>query len=64
MYCTILIVIILCICGRSCKAEDENPSGASPTGVGGPQAISCDDANIVVTKASPNALTNAPCLLY
>jgi hypothetical protein len=64
MHCTILIVIILCIYGRLRKAEDENPSGAGPMGVGGPQATSCEDANIVVTKASPSTLANAHCLLF
>jgi hypothetical protein len=64
MHCTILSVIILCIYGRSRKAEDENPSRASPMGVGGPQATSCEDANIVVTKASSGALANAPCLSF
>jgi hypothetical protein len=31
--------------------------------VGGPQASSSEDANIVVIKASSGALTNNPCLL-
>jgi hypothetical protein len=30
---------------------------------GGPQASSCKDANIVVTKASPGACNHAHCLL-
>jgi hypothetical protein len=30
---------------------------------GGPQASSCEDANIVVIKESPGALTNDPCFL-
>jgi hypothetical protein len=63
MHCTILIVVILCIYGRSRKAEDGNPSEASPTGVGGPQATSCEDANIVVIKASPSAFNHVSCLL-
>jgi hypothetical protein len=63
MHCTILIVVILCIYDRSRKAEDRNPSEACPTGVGGPQAISCDDANIVVIKASIGASNHVPCLL-
>jgi hypothetical protein len=63
MYCTILIVAILCIYGRSRKDKDRNPSGASPTGVGGPQATSCEDANIVVIKASPGVFNHVPCLL-
>jgi hypothetical protein len=63
MHCTILIVIILCIYGRSRKAEDGNPSGASPTGVGGPQVSSCVDANIVVIKTSPDAFNQCFCVL-
>jgi hypothetical protein len=55
MNCTILNVVILCIYGRSRKAEDGNPSGASATGVGDPQATSCEDANIVVIKANSGA---------
>jgi hypothetical protein len=31
---------------------------------GDPQASSCVDANNVVIRASPGALTNAPCLLF
>jgi hypothetical protein len=64
MHCTILIVVILCIYSRSHKAEDENLNGASPTGVGGPQATSYEDASIVVIKASPGASHQRPCLLY
>jgi hypothetical protein len=60
MHCTILIVIILCIYGRSRKAEDGNPRGASPMGVGDPQESSCEDANIVVIKASPGASNYHP----
>jgi hypothetical protein len=30
---------------------------------GGPQASSCEDANIVMIKVSPDALINDPCLL-
>jgi hypothetical protein len=30
---------------------------------GGPQASSCEDANIVVIKASPAAFNHAPCFL-
>jgi hypothetical protein len=30
----------------------------------GQQALSCDDANIVVIKANPGALTHAPCILF
>jgi hypothetical protein len=30
---------------------------------GGPQESSCEDANIVVTKASPGASNHSPCLL-
>jgi hypothetical protein len=30
---------------------------------GGPQASSCEKANIVVITASPGALTNNPCIL-
>jgi hypothetical protein len=60
----ILIVVILCIYSRSHKAEDGNPSGASPMGVGDPQATSYEDANIVVIKASPSASHQSSCLLY
>jgi hypothetical protein len=63
MHCTILIVIILCIYGRSHKAEDGNPSGASPTGVGGKQATSYEDANIIVIKANSDAFNQCPCVL-
>jgi hypothetical protein len=31
--------------------------------LGGPQASSCEDANIIVIKASPGAFNHAPCLL-
>jgi hypothetical protein len=30
----------------------------------GPQASSCEDANIVVIKACPGASHQSPCLLY
>jgi hypothetical protein len=60
MHCTILIVIILCMYGRSRKVEDENPSEASPTGVGGPQAISYEDTNIVMIKASSDTSNHNP----
>jgi hypothetical protein len=30
---------------------------------GSPQAISCEDTNIIVIKASPGVLTHAPCIL-
>jgi hypothetical protein len=63
MHCIVLIVIILCIYGRSRKAEDGNPSRATPTGVGGPQATSYEDANIVVIKASPGVFNQCPCVL-
>jgi hypothetical protein len=31
--------------------------------LGGPQVLSCEDANIVVIKASPGSFNHAPCLL-
>jgi hypothetical protein len=64
MHCTILIVVILCIYGRSRKAKDGNPSGASPTGVGGPQVTSYKDANIVVIKASVHLTTIIEFILF
>jgi hypothetical protein len=39
-------------------------SGTSPMGVVGPQASSCDYANIIVIMASPSAFIPAPCLLF
>jgi hypothetical protein len=30
---------------------------------GGPEALSCDNANIVVIEASPSAFNHVPCLL-
>jgi hypothetical protein len=38
------------------QAEPESdPGGASPREYGDPQVISCEDANIIVIKASPGA---------
>jgi hypothetical protein len=42
---------------------ESDPRGASPREYGGPQPPNVMDANIVVIKASPGALTNNPCLL-
>jgi hypothetical protein len=41
--------------GRSREAETQDLSGASLRVFRGPQASSCGDANIVVSKASPGA---------
>jgi hypothetical protein len=39
---------------------ESDPRGASPREYGGPQPPNVMDANIVVIKASPGALTNNP----
>jgi hypothetical protein len=62
MHCTIQLRPYFAYAGRSRGEEDGNSSGASPRDVGGPQASSGEDANIVVIKASPYAFNYAPCL--
>jgi hypothetical protein len=47
----------MCICDRSRGAGIKHQKGASLRALGGPQASSCDDVNIVVIKTSPVHLT-------
>jgi hypothetical protein len=45
----------MCICDRSCGAKTGDQKEQLQGLFGGPQALSCEDANIVVIKASSGA---------
>jgi hypothetical protein len=53
------MMVIFYVYGRSREVGIGISSGASSMGV----QMFCDDANIVVIKASLGALTNDPCIL-
>jgi hypothetical protein len=64
MHCTILISAHVCAYAIDhVEPESEIKKEQVQGALGGPQASICEDANIIVIKASPGALTNAPCLL-
>jgi hypothetical protein len=64
MYFTILIVTIFVYTIDHVEPKSEIQAKQVQGVFGGPQPSSCEDANIVVSKVSPGASHQSPCLLY
>jgi hypothetical protein len=61
MHCTMLISVHVCACAIDHVEPEPEIKKEQVQGVfGGPQASSCEDANIVVIKASPSVSNHRP----
>jgi hypothetical protein len=63
MHCTILILTIFAYTVDHVEPKLEIQANHVQGVFGGPQASSCEDANVVVIKASPGASHQSPYLL-
>jgi hypothetical protein len=64
MHCTISIKAHVCAYAIDhVEPESEIKKEQAQEAWGGSQASSCEDGNIIMIKASPDELINAPCLL-